>query len=75
MASSIAGSVMGCFLRGRLKEHVYAVPARTIEDLMERHQRAVITVDAKMIRHVRENSWRRTAVCIEVDRGRFENVL
>jgi hypothetical protein len=34
---------MDYFLWGQLKEHVYAVPPKTIEDLVERLQ-AVVTV-------------------------------
>jgi hypothetical protein len=35
-----------------LKEHVYAVPLRTIKDLMERLQAAVSAFDGSMLRHV-----------------------
>jgi hypothetical protein len=62
-------------LRGNVKEHVYAVPSRAIEELVARLQAAVITVDVKMLRHVRQNSVRRTAVCFEMDGGRFDHQL
>jgi hypothetical protein len=39
---------MDFFLWGHLKEQVYAVPPRTIEDLVARLQAAVTTVDANM---------------------------
>jgi hypothetical protein len=39
-------------LWGHLKEQVYAVPPMTIEDLVARHQAAVTTVDAIMLRRV-----------------------
>jgi hypothetical protein len=48
MASSVAGSNADIFLWGHLKEQVYAVPPRTIEDLVARLQAAVTTVDANM---------------------------
>jgi hypothetical protein len=63
------------FLWGHLKEQVYAVPPRTIEDLVTRIQSALTGVDANMLRRVRENAVRRTAVCLEMDRGLFEHML
>jgi hypothetical protein len=66
---------MDFFLWGHLKEQVYAVPPRTIEDLVQRLQAGVTTVDAHMLRRVRENAVRRTAVCLEMDGGRFEHLL
>jgi hypothetical protein len=45
-----------------VKEHVYGVNSRTIKDLVARFQAAVIPADAKMLRHVRENSVRGTSV-------------
>jgi hypothetical protein len=65
---------MDFFLWGHLKEQVYAVPPRTIEDLVARPQAAVTTVDANMLRRVRENAVRRTDVCLEMGGGRFENL-
>jgi hypothetical protein len=76
MASSVAGSNFdGFFLWGHLKEQVYVDPPRTIEDLVVRLQAAVTTVDANMLRRVRENAVRRTAVCLEMDGGRLEHLL
>jgi hypothetical protein len=80
-ADSIASSVAGSnsdgffFLWGHLKEQVYTVPPRTIEDLVARLQAAVTTVDANMLRRVPENAVRRTAVCLEMDGDRFEHLL
>jgi hypothetical protein len=51
------------FLLRRLKEQVYAVPLRTIEDLEAIVRGLVTTVDANMLRPVRENAVGRTAVC------------
>jgi hypothetical protein len=56
-------------------EKVYAVPPRTIEDLVARLQAAATSVDANMLRCVRENAVRRTAVCLEMYGGRFENLM
>jgi hypothetical protein len=61
---------MDFFVWGRLKEQDSAVPPRTIEDLVARLQTAVTTADANMLRRVRENAVRRTAVCLEMDEGR-----
>jgi hypothetical protein len=66
---------MDFFLWGHLKEQVYAIPPRTIEDLVARFKAAVTTVDGSMLRRVRENSVPRTAVCLEMDGGRFEHLL
>jgi hypothetical protein len=50
MDSSVAGTDSDDFFLWRhLKEHVYAVPHRTIEDLVARLQEAVTTVDANML--------------------------
>jgi hypothetical protein len=62
-------------LRGNLKEQVYVVPSRTIEDIVARFQAAMITAGAKMLRRVRQNSARRTAVCFEMDEGRYDHQL
>lgn len=58
------------FLRGHLKEHVYKVPPRTIEDIEEGLQASVTTVDASRLMRVGENG-----VCFEMDGGRFEHLL
>jgi hypothetical protein len=44
MASSVSGSNSD----GHLKEDVYAVPYRTVEDLVARLHSAVTTVDTNM---------------------------
>jgi hypothetical protein len=54
--------------------HVYAVPSRSIERLVAR-QAAVTTVDANLLRRVGKNSVRSTAVWLEMDEGRFQNLL
>jgi hypothetical protein len=46
-----------------------------MEDLVARFQAAVTTVDANMLRRAQENAVRRTAVCLEMEGGRFEHVL
>jgi hypothetical protein len=56
-----------------LKEHGYAASPRTIEDLVARLQATVAA--ANMLRRVLENSVQRTAVCLELDKGRFEHLL
>jgi hypothetical protein len=61
-------------LCGHLKEQVYAVRPRTTEDPVTRLQAAVTTVDANMLRRVRANAVRHTAVCLEMDGGRSEHV-
>jgi hypothetical protein len=77
MASSVAGSNSDGFLPvGTPEEQVYAVPPRTIEEPLARLQAAGTTVDANMLRRVRENAVRRTVVCLEMDGGRrFEHLL
>jgi hypothetical protein len=69
MVSSVAGCNFTVFfsLSGHLKERVYAVCPRTIEDLVARLQAAVTAVDANMLRRVRENTVWRTAVSLEID--------
>lgn len=57
----------GFFPVGHLKERVYAVRPRTTEDPVARLQAAVTTVDANMLRRVRQNAARRAAVCLEMD--------
>jgi hypothetical protein len=64
---------MAFFVWGHLKEHVDAVPPRTIEDLVPRLQAAVTTVDANVLRRVRENAGRRAVVFLVMDRGHFEH--
>jgi hypothetical protein len=62
-------------LWGHPNEHVYALPPRTIEDLVARLQAAMTTADVNMLRNIRENAVRRTAVCPEIDGGLFERLL
>jgi hypothetical protein len=45
----------GCFLWGYMKEHVYAVPSRAMEDLA-RLQASARTVNAKMLKRAWENA-------------------
>lgn len=45
---------MEFFLWGHLKEHVYAVPPRTIKDLVAGLEAAVSTVDVNTLRRVLE---------------------
>jgi hypothetical protein len=47
---------MNFILWGHIEEHVYAAPARTIEDLVARLQAVVTTVVANMPRRVQENA-------------------
>jgi hypothetical protein len=50
---------------GYMKEHLYAVPRRTMEDFVGILQAAATMVDANMFRRVRENSVQCTAVCLK----------
>jgi hypothetical protein len=63
MISSVAGS------------NIWEVPPCIVEDLVILFQAAVTSVDASMLRHVRGNVVRPTAVCLEMDGGRFEHLL
>jgi hypothetical protein len=56
-------------------ENVYAVPPRTIENFVARLQAAVTKVDVNILRRVRENAVRRTAVCLEMDGDGFQYLL
>jgi hypothetical protein len=66
MASSVAGSNSDGFVFrvGYLKEHVYTVPTKTIEDFVARLQVSLTKFDTNMLRSVRENVVRRSAVCL-----------
>jgi hypothetical protein len=64
---------MEFFLWGHLKQHIYAVPPRTSEDLAERLETALTVVDANMLRHVRENGAQITAICLEMEVDLFEH--
>lgn len=59
---------MDFFLRGQLKDHVYA-----LEYLVSVLQTAVVTVDATTLRRILQNSVRCTTVCVEMDCSRFEH--
>jgi hypothetical protein len=57
MASSVSGSDSDvCFLWEYLKEHAYAVPPRTMEDLLAWLQAGMATVDNKTFMCVQENA-------------------
>jgi hypothetical protein len=73
--TSVVGSDSSIFLGGHQKEDVYAVPPRSVEDLVARLEAAVITVHVDMLRHARENIVWRTAGCPEIDGGCFEHLL
>jgi hypothetical protein len=77
MAYPVTGSNSDgfCFLCGHMKEQVDTVPPRTIEDLVATPQAAVTTASAHMLKRVRGNVFRRTAVVLEMDRGLFERLL
>jgi hypothetical protein len=66
---------MDFFLWGHLKEHGYEVPPRTIKNLVAKIQPAVITVDADVLRRVRQNAVGRDVVCLEMNGDRLENIL
>jgi hypothetical protein len=66
---------MEFFLWEYLKQLVYAVLPRTIEDHAARLQAAVTVVNASMLRHVQENSLKCTAGCLEMGDGHFEHLL
>jgi hypothetical protein len=55
-----------------MKEHVYAVPVRTMKDLVSRFKLALTTVGANMLMHVPETAAWHTAVCLEIDGGYFK---
>jgi hypothetical protein len=59
----------GFFLWGYLKEHVYAVSPRMIEELMAVLQASVTIVNAVILRHVQENAMWCTTACLEMDGG------
>jgi hypothetical protein len=76
MASAVTGpNSDGLFLLEQLKEHDYAVPPWSIEDLGARVRAALIPFDANMLSGVPENALRRTVVCLEMDGNRLEHLL
>jgi hypothetical protein len=60
---------------GHLREYIYAVLSRIIKDLMERFQAAVTTADVNMFGCVQENAVWYTAMCLEMVRHRFKQLL
>jgi hypothetical protein len=64
---------MNFLLRGCLKEHVYAVFPRAIEDLVVRFQAAVTTADADMLGRVQENAVR--VIALNWTEARFKHLL
>jgi hypothetical protein len=67
---------MDVFLRGHLKEHIYAVRCpKTIEDLVARHPAAVTMMGANMLRHIQENTTWCTSICLEMAGAHFEHLL
>jgi hypothetical protein len=64
-----------CFLWGHLKEHRFADPHRTVQDIIARFQAAATTVDSIMLRLVQENTAQRTYVCLEMDGGYFKHLF
>jgi hypothetical protein len=50
-------------------------PAKTMQDLVERHQTAMQNVDANMIRRDRDTAVRGNDVCLEVEGGPLENPI
>jgi hypothetical protein len=53
---------------------IYAVPPRTVEDLVARLWAPVTAVDANMLRRVQENAMWCTAFCLEIYRGHFRHL-
>jgi hypothetical protein len=68
-------NTMDVSLRAHLKEHIYTVPPDIVQDLVTRLQAALTKVNGSVLKRVRENAVRRITVCLEMDRGRFENLL
>jgi hypothetical protein len=68
-------TVANVFLWEHLKEYVYAVPPRTMKDLMARLQAAATIVDANMLGCVQENAVWYMAICLEMVRDHFIQLL
>jgi hypothetical protein len=77
MAPSVAGlNSDGFFFPvGHLKEHVYSVPTRTVEDLVARLQAAVTRVNVNMLSCARQNAVQRASVSLEIDGFCFDHQL
>jgi hypothetical protein len=63
------------FLWGHLQNFVYATPIANLEELTERINAAVNTINVPMLQRVQENIVRRAAMCIEVGGRYFEQLL
>jgi hypothetical protein len=63
---------MDFFLCRHVKEHIYVVPPRPIENYVVRLQAAVIVVNY-ILRHVQENAVQHTAIWLKMDRGLYQN--
>jgi hypothetical protein len=66
---------MNFFMWKQLEEHIYVCLQRTIEYLALSTQAAVTAVDENVIRCIRENVMRCTALCFEREKGRFVSLL
>jgi hypothetical protein len=55
-----------------VKDLVLVVPPRTMKDVVAGFKAAETRVDNNMLKLVRNKAVRRTAVCLEMDGGRFE---
>jgi hypothetical protein len=58
-----------------LQNFVYATPIANLEELTKRINAAVNTINVPMLQRVQENIVRRAAMCIEVGRRNFEQLL
>jgi hypothetical protein len=58
------------FLWRHLKEHL----PRNVERLAPRREGSLAVICSNMLRRVRENAMRCTAVCLEVDGGRYRHL-
>jgi hypothetical protein len=63
------------FLWGHLQNFVYAAPIANLEELTERINAAVNTINVPMLQRVQQNIVRRAALCIEVGGRNFEQLL
>jgi hypothetical protein len=66
---------MGSRLHSSVKDLVHVVPPRIIRDLVAGFKAAETRVDDNMLKRVRDNAVRRTAVCLKMDGGRFEHMV
>jgi hypothetical protein len=76
MTSSVDGSnSLEFFMLEHLMGHIYVVPPRATVDIMAKFQTAVTAIDAYVLRRVRGNAVRRTALFLEMGAGRFKHLL